>query len=189
MTVVFSTSSPWVSVAIFDEDGRLLGSVARQARMNASAAALSLLEHLMAEHHFRLQDCRALIADVGPGSFTGTRVAVTIVKTLGYSLGVVTRGITAFDLISCDNTVYVPCKREEFFVREIGKEPRITTSVPEQSVGYGIPGTTDLYPLAERLCTNCRLLEFAPEALVPIYIAPPSISLPKDPRTLGGPHA
>ncbi len=150
--------------------------------MNASGAALEMLQAMLSDP----SSLDTIVADLGPGSFTGSKVGVTIAKTLGYSLKCRTFGVTSFDLVCCQSTIFIPSRKGEFFVRVVGEEPIVTKSVPADGFGYGCPEMETIYPKAENFCPSCTAVEFAPEALVPLYIAPPSISIPKDPRTLRG---
>lgn len=159
-----------------------------ESRLNASGVALVSLQELLTESRLAYTDVTRMVADLGPGSFTGSKVAVTIVKTFGMSLDCQTLGVSSFDLIDCRKTVVVPSRKGEYFLREEGHEPIITKSVPEYAKGYGISDMPENFPLASNFCQDCTATIFSPEALVPLYIALPSISTPKDPRTLRGFH-
>lgn len=188
MTIVVSTSSPIVSAALFSPDGELIATDRMESRQNASGAALSIVRRLLSENAYGWSDCHRVVADLGPGSFMGSKVAVTIVKTLGTVLCADVYGVTSFDLIDCKRDAYVPSKKGEFFFRPFGCQPEVATSVPIGAVGYGLEYRESRFPLAENLCPQCALSLTKPEALVPLYIAPPSISVPKDPTVTGGKH-
>ncbi len=53
---------------------------------------LQMIKLLLADHKLSLQDITAIEVNKGPGSFTGTRVGVTIANTLGFTLGVKVNG-------------------------------------------------------------------------------------------------
>ena len=74
MIFAFSTSSPIASVAVFSEKGVLLFAGERPSNMKASEVCLGLI----AESGFDPRDGAIFLSDIGPGSFTGTRVGVTI---------------------------------------------------------------------------------------------------------------
>jgi hypothetical protein len=84
----------------------------------------------------------------------------------------------------------VPSRKGEAFLRDPGREPQIVNDPPSGAVGYGPFAREQTMPLASRaLSVLDRLTPVAPELLVPIYIAEPSISKPKDPRVTGGRRA
>ncbi len=188
MIVAFSTSSPQVSVAVIDADGKVLCSVERDAPQAASGAALDLLQVALGKAERELSEAELFVADLGPGSFTGVRVGVTVAKVLGYAMGRKVAGINAFDLVSPTETVVLPSKRGEFFVREPGSAPHRVNHLPEGAfVGYGKGVATPRFPHAEGFADLIRqLTPVEPEELNPAYLVEPSISKPNKPYGLGG---
>lgn len=60
-----------------------------------SQVILPLIEKLLEESHKTFADISDIQVAVGPGSFTGTRVGITIAQTLGVLLGVPVNGLAA----------------------------------------------------------------------------------------------
>jgi len=130
-------------------------------------------------------------ADTGPGSFIGTRVAVTIAKTLAFARGKNCLKATAFDLVDPAFPVVLPNRRHEWFVRIPGEEVKLLRwdrekdsmleqGFPEEFRGYGQWECGNTYPHA------CQFIHvtpqpIAPEFLLPEYLVEPSISTPKVP--------
>jgi hypothetical protein len=141
------------------------------------------LDRGLAESKINLSDVELFGADLGPGSFTGVRVGVTLTKTLAYSVGAKTFGVTAFDLVSRDATVILPNKRGEWFVREPGMAPILVTDIDGVvGVGYGTGVEEPSYPEAYRAVGLLESITAVdPEVLVPAYLVAPSISIPKKP--------
>lgn len=177
MIVAFSTSSPLASVALI-EGGRVLASREEMAAQAASGACLRILQGLLDSTGRRLGEATLFAADLGPGSFTGVRVGVTLAKSLAYALGVEAGGADAFDLISADRIVAVPSRRDEWWVREPGKPPYRTRDGAPAAAGYGKEPTT--YPHAARFA-ELSIQAAPPALLVPRYLIEPSISQPKRP--------
>lgn len=158
------------SVALI-EHGQVLRSGSKLAPRSAGGALLELLDEL----HVELGGVHGVLADVGPGSFTGTRVAVILAKVLAWERGVPVSGASAFDLIG-PGEVAVPHRKGEWMLRG----GQVVRELPPGAVGYGAGFASPTYPLAERAAQ----LEFAPvEPLnfVPEYLSEPSISQPKRP--------
>jgi len=92
-------------------------------------------------------------------------------------------GANAFDLIDPHNTVVLPSKKGEFFVRRVGQNPFRTTDLPDQPfVGYGAGIAVQTVPNASRFSSLLGQVQpVAPELLLPQYLIEPSISTPKKP--------
>jgi hypothetical protein len=180
----FSTSSPVASVAIFAKEGSLAYSGHRPSEMKASEVCLELIQ----ESGISPREGTLFLADIGPGSFTGTRVGVTIAKTFAYVAGCQCAGATSFDLISATSTVVFPSKKGEWFIRTVGADPIRSDSLPQGSfVGFGGDLIDQTFPLAERFGVLLGSLSLvAPEILVPAYLIEPSISVQKKNLGLSG---
>ncbi len=66
-------------------------------------------------------DLTAVIAGVGPGSYTGTRVAVTIVKTLAYALNIPAYSISSLALFTSalkeeKTIIYKSARNQNYYV-------------------------------------------------------------------------
>jgi len=167
--LVISTSHPVASFAVIDgEDVVLAGQ--RLAPRAASAACLEMLADVDLD---KIDE--GFIADVGPGSFTGVKVGVTMVKMLAWLFQLPVAGATSFDLISIDEPVRVASKKGEYWRRQPGCEPELLRD-PNFDPGSLPP------PLAERARYLTGSIKWiAPEILVPDYLAEPSISKPNRP--------
>lgn len=79
-----------VSIGIIDGNKYHKGYKRREN--GSSQLMLSLLETLLAKHRKRLTDVQEINVSVGPGSYTGLRVACVIGQMLGTLLGVLVNG-------------------------------------------------------------------------------------------------
>lgn len=168
------------SVALFDGD-RVWSDV-REVPRAASGACLQMLEQLLAGAGAELADVDQFVADIGPGSFIGVRVAVMLAKTLAHVNDGSVRGVTSFDLISPSEVIAFPSRRGEWFVRVPGEPATRTSDMPTHAVGYGLEGVVPTYPSAARaiaLLDSAPLMR--PEDLRPEPLMEPSISQPKVP--------
>lgn len=178
-----SGSSPWCSVALF-EGAELLASREQEAPRAASGTLLSLLETCLAESARVLSDVEVFAADVGPGSFMGSRVGVMLAKTLALVKGRMVAGVESFNLMDTARPVAVPCRKHEWWLRVPGSEPVLATELPPGTPTYGPGVENPVFPLARRWAP-APLELVAPELLVPRYRIEPSISQPKVPYRPG----
>ncbi len=186
MTVCISTSSPVSSVSLLSEHGQVRWSGSLEAPGRSGEVCIGLLDEGLTEIGARLEDVKLFVADVGPGGFTAVRVGITLCKTFAWNFSVGCAGRDAFNLISPDDAVAIPAGKQEWLLRVPGDEPRRVREIPVGTVGYGIPGAC-LYPSAFRLASFAdQLRVVAPHELAPLYMAEPSISLPKRPLSRVG---
>ena len=177
MTLGLSTSGPYAIVAGFDASGKLIARGKLESKRAASGAVLALMDEL------ELGVPNRIVVDVGPGSFTGVRVGVTMAKVWAQAWSVPIFGVTAFDLVA-EGAVAIPSKRGEVYVRVPGAEPT-TMKVEDAEVIAGITmaGESELGDLFQFLPSN--LMEATAVELVPLYVANPSISQAKQSHIMG----
>jgi tRNA A37 threonylcarbamoyladenosine modification protein TsaB len=172
------------SVAIIGSDGRVLFEDQVESRHQTSGSCLAMLRRGLADVQVGLEEIAFFAADVGPGSFIGTRVGIVLAKTLAYAGGVQCLEMDSFDLISLDTTVVFPSKKGEFFVRRVGQSAMRTSELPTDSfVGYGLgTGVPERFPSAAGFAFLCGMLvPIEPQRLNAIPLIEPSISVPKVP--------
>jgi hypothetical protein len=182
VTLAISTSSPRVCIGLFSEEGSFIAESSELSLRNASSVAHRLIDRLFSEHGLTWDDVAGLAVDEGPGSFTGVKVGVTLVKVWAAVQGNLVWAAPAFDLISTTKAVAIPQKKGVLFVREPGLEPVTMESEGCDSwAGYGFLGKSE-YPRWSALTQSVASYPaFTPVALVPEYGAEPSISSPKVP--------
>ncbi len=73
--------------------------VAASERQDALERGLDRIAALLAEAGLRLRDLDRIAVGVGPGSFTGVRIAVSYAKALAYAGGVPLVGISSYDAL------------------------------------------------------------------------------------------
>lgn len=171
-----STSSPTVSVAL-GRGSAVLSSRSQFAPRAASGTALQLLESVLTEAGIKMEDVERWIADLGPGSFTGVKVGVSMVKAIGFALGREVSGVSAFDLISATQPKIVQIRKGLWMEQsDGGMVERTDLGVDAQLAGLdaGLVAA-----LAERLPA------IEPIKLLPLYGVEPSISKAKNSIIMG----
>ena len=145
MIVAISCSSPFSSVAVITEGGEVIFVAREETKQNASGLCLRMLQ----SSGVPLRDVKLYVADVGPGSFIGVRVGVTLAKTLAFANSVLAAGVTSFDLIDPDRTVAFPSKKGEWFIRRPGEEVGRAPALGEgQKLIHSPQGTDQTKPLS-----------------------------------------
>ena len=83
ITLAFEGTAKVASVAVYD--GRLLGMTNIDNGLTQSELLLPMAEALLRSLHLTFSDVELLTTTVGPGSFTGVRIGVSLIK--GIALG------------------------------------------------------------------------------------------------------
>lgn len=87
MIIAIESASTDLSLALAEPDGTLIADAAWTSRQRQSAELLPHLLQLLDQSGHRLDQATALAVGLGPGSFTGLRVAMSLAKGLALSLG------------------------------------------------------------------------------------------------------
>jgi len=95
MLLAFDTSSAACTVALFDDDGACLASRDELIGRGHAERLVPMIAELMAG---RLAD--RILVGVGPGSFTGIRVAIAAAHGLAIGWGVEVEGISSLALLA-----------------------------------------------------------------------------------------
>ena len=99
MLLALDTSTHLAGLALC-ENGELRAEYTWDVGANHSVELLRRLEWLLQERGLSMTQISAVAAAIGPGSFTGVRVAVTVAKTLAFSLKIPLIGISTLDVIA-----------------------------------------------------------------------------------------
>lgn len=86
-----TSDSQKTEVAII-ADGKKCEYVEKTDPATKSQNVLPLIEKALTENKLSLKDLTAIEVNAGPGSFTGTRVGVSVANTLGWTLGIPVNG-------------------------------------------------------------------------------------------------
>lgn len=179
MTVlVVSTSSPLVSVCLL---GDAQVSFEKLAPRAASQAAVEGIQHCLAEARLELGDVDGFVADLGPGSFTGVKVGVTLVKTLAWATGKPAAGVSGHDLFPPGATA-LRIKKDQWVCRDASG--RVTVVDGPFPTGYQGDPERNEFPHASH-GNRVSLAWGEPLTLLPDYVVAPAVSQAKRPHIMG----
>ena len=96
--LAFDTSAAHCAAALLWGDGQI---VTRQEDMSRGQAErlLPLLEELLADEGFAWADLDALAVGIGPGNFTGIRIAVSAARGVALGLGIPVIPVSNFEIM------------------------------------------------------------------------------------------
>lgn len=107
-TLFIDTHYKDILIAIFKDD-ILLDKVLLTDAKSTSVETMPSLTKLIEKNELKPNDINKLAVCIGPGSFTGTRIGVTIAKTMAYSLSIPIVSLSSIDLVglNLDSKSYV----------------------------------------------------------------------------------
>ena len=94
-----STTTKTGSVALFDDEKGLLGEITVDIEKTHSKTLLDKIDKLLDWTSKTLDDINEVAVSTGPGSFTGVRIAIAIVKGLFFSREVLIYSINELDAL------------------------------------------------------------------------------------------
>ncbi|WHQ37540.1 tRNA (adenosine(37)-N6)-threonylcarbamoyltransferase complex dimerization subunit type 1 TsaB [Spiroplasma sp. SV19] len=81
LNLFIDTSTTFLTL-ILEQDNKILGHVHQNNARRHTEETLPVINELLAKYHFKLKDVNHFYLTAGPGSYTGIRVPMTIVKTI-----------------------------------------------------------------------------------------------------------
>jgi tRNA threonylcarbamoyladenosine biosynthesis protein TsaB len=97
--LALETSSRSASAALLD-GGQLVGQIVLPAEVGTASGLAPAIAKLLASAGRTMADIRLIAVPIGPGSFTGLRVGVTMAKTLAYAVGCDVLGVDTLEVIA-----------------------------------------------------------------------------------------
>ncbi|MGN1182135.1 MAG: tRNA (adenosine(37)-N6)-threonylcarbamoyltransferase complex dimerization subunit type 1 TsaB [Faecalibacillus sp.] len=80
-TIVMDSANKYLVVALY-EDGQCIDKIQEIGNRKQSEYAIVYLDKLLKDHDLKVLDFDEIVITIGPGSYTGVRVALTIAKTI-----------------------------------------------------------------------------------------------------------
>ena len=79
------TATKSIYLCLLDGE-RVLETVYQEGMNDHSVTLFPTLEAMLSNHQLQLKDLDEIIVGIGPGSYTGVRIGVSVVKMIGYAL-------------------------------------------------------------------------------------------------------
>lgn len=199
------TSSAVGSVALYDANGNLLGEAEERVSNAHGESLLPMIDRVFRAANAKPTDVTRWCVGLGPGSFTGTRIAVATVKGIVLATDAEVVGVTSLAAMLAigGDVAAVDAIRGEVYVQRKGGEPAcIHPDAFASWLGSDAPAPVVLVGEAAKkiTCANCTYLDrpdlALPHArgvflaargqspmdvdrLEPTYVRPPEITYPR----------
>ena len=128
IVLAFDTSAAHCAAALLLGD-RVVTRVEVMAKGQAERL-VPMLDELLAGEGVDWPAITCLAVGVGPGNFTGIRIAVALARGLALGLKVPAVGVTGFEAAGAGGTVSIPAPRGQFYVKRVGEVAVIADAEP-----------------------------------------------------------
>ena len=163
------------------KDGKVLGNINKESNMRHSEITMPSLIELIDKYNISVHDIDEIFVVVGPGSFTGVRIGVTIAKTMAYLLKKPIKCMTSIDLLyysnGLKNGLYACMEKNGFFVSEYNGELLPNTNIKYYSKAEYDKEFVDKEVLINTELNFDKIYEYAskldkvnPHLVNPIYV-------------------
>ena len=189
LTLAIESSTTSVGCALGDDDGPIIVHEVRRGRRHAELLAPAI-EFLCAQAEVEIGAIGSVVADVGPGLFTGLRVGLATARMLAQMLGTEMVAVSSLDVLAaaaCDGertTVSViDARRNEVFVN-LYRPVRTGGNEPES---LGAPRCMSPTDLVAELRARGEVLTLAGDGAVRYFdviaaevpgVFPPTVTFP-----------
>ena len=128
-SLFIDTHAKNVTIILF-KDGKIVDEINIETMNKHSVVTMPSIRTILSNNKIEVKDLNDIIVCNGPGSFTGSRIAVTIAKTMAYSLNIPIKQIDALTLkavnIKSDSDYYVSIKdRNGAYVGKYNKDCKL----------------------------------------------------------------
>ncbi len=83
-TLLIDTASPYLIIGLYEGD-QTLASVYQKGNNDHSVTLMDNIETMFSTHKLSVTDIEKIIVGVGPGSYTGVRIGVSVAKLFAWS--------------------------------------------------------------------------------------------------------
>jgi len=98
-TLVLDTASKYLYFAFLDDDN-IVYDCFLEGQNNHSENLLKEIEKGLEKENFKLKDFQKIIVGIGPGSYTGLRVSVTVAKMLAWTANIPIFSLSSLTLLA-----------------------------------------------------------------------------------------
>lgn len=136
--LVIDTASSYLYLAFLSED-RVIHEEFFPGKGRHSENFLQLLRAGLRKHGLKINDFDRIYLGIGPGSYTGLRVGVTVAKTLGWTLDIPVHTASSLDLLASGHfhkdgvyAVSIIAKKDYYFGKVVEvRDGKVTTLVDD----------------------------------------------------------
>ena len=115
MKILAIDTTAVTAAAALVEDGHILGTYQQNGTLTHSETMLNMVENLLANAHVTPDMLDLLAVSAGPGSFTGVRIGVSIIKGLAFAKNIPCVPVSTLDALSENLRPTVEALGQDFY--------------------------------------------------------------------------
>ena len=96
--LLLDSSNTVLSVGL-SKDGKVVDKICYEAWQRQSEMMVSEVGNILKRNNIKNEDLDGVVVGIGPGSYTGVRIGVTIAKTIAYALKIKVYGKSSLSLL------------------------------------------------------------------------------------------
>ena len=100
--LLLDSSNKYLSVGL-SKDGKVVDSIFYDAWQRQSEMMTVEIENILKRNDLSKEDLDAVVVGIGPGSYTGVRIGITIAKTIGYALKIKVYKVSSLALLRIED--------------------------------------------------------------------------------------
>ena len=100
--LLLDSSNIYLSVGL-KKDRKLIDSIFYNAWQRQSELMVTEIDNILKRNNVDKKDLDAVVVGIGPGSYTGVRIGVTIAKTIAYALKIKVYAMSSLSLLRIGN--------------------------------------------------------------------------------------
>lgn len=160
----FDTSGPWCGAALLRGDA-VVTSQHEEMRKGQAERLFPMIEEVLGAGDVELAALDAIGVGIGPGNFTGIRIAVSAARGLAFSLGIPAVGVSLFEAMACGAPEGTPvlaalsAPRDQAYIEGFGTRqeiPRAFLRIEEIPTGFAEDGLTVVGTAADAVAAHLR---------------------------------
>jgi len=96
-SLFIDTHDDYLRIVLYRNE-EIINKIIKQSEQSHSTLTMKSVEKILKEENITVQNLKEIFVVNGPGSFTGVRIAVTIAKTLAFTLNIPIKTITSLQV-------------------------------------------------------------------------------------------
>jgi len=101
-TLLLDSSNTSLSVGI-ESNGKLLDFISYEAWQEQSEHMIPEIDNLLTKNHISRDDIKGIVVSIGPGSYTGVRISLTIAKVMALALNIPIYPVSSLRVLKNNN--------------------------------------------------------------------------------------